>query len=190
MYEMPAVIFAGGKSSRMGQDKALLPFGGYNSLTRFQYNKLSALFSKVYLLAKEEKFDFDAPFIKDLYEESSPLIGIISIFKCLDVEEVFVLSVDAPFIDKKIIHTILKEREAQSDAIIAQSPNGLEPLCGLYRRSILPLAESQLAHGNHRLHTLLKSAKTKTVTFKEVKPFTNINHPHEYQEALLQYLHT
>jgi len=36
-----AIIFAGGKSSRMGRDKALLPFGGYDTLTEYQYRRLS-----------------------------------------------------------------------------------------------------------------------------------------------------
>jgi len=71
-HDMAAVIFAGGKSSRMGSDKALLPFGGYGSLSEFQYHKLSRTFKKVYLSAKEDKFDFAMEDIHDRYEESTP----------------------------------------------------------------------------------------------------------------------
>ena len=55
-----AVILAGGKSSRMQQDKALLPFGEVNSLAEFQYRRLSKIFSKVYISSKYNKFDFNA----------------------------------------------------------------------------------------------------------------------------------
>ena len=53
-----AVIFAGGKSSRMGEDKSLLPFGTYTTLAEYQHAKLSKLFYKVYLSAKKNKFIF------------------------------------------------------------------------------------------------------------------------------------
>ena len=58
-----AVILAGGKSSRMKQDKALLPFGDTNSLAEFQYRRLSKIFSKVYISSKNNKFDFDVNII-------------------------------------------------------------------------------------------------------------------------------
>ena len=179
-----AVIFAGGKSSRMGKDKALLPFGEHSTLTEFQQNKLSTLFDKVYISAKENKFNFDCMFIEDIYTENSPLVGIISIFETLKVEELFILSVDAPFIDKEIIERLLEHRQTDVDVIVAQSPSGVQPLCGLYKRSILPLAYAQLEKGNHRLGDLLDLANTLYVKFDEDTPFTNLNHPEEYQKAL------
>jgi molybdopterin-guanine dinucleotide biosynthesis protein A len=179
-----AVIFAGGKSSRMGEDKALLPFGKYNSLAEFQQHKLSTLFEKVYISAKEDKFDFDCMVIEDNYTESSPLLGIISIFETLVVEEAFILSVDAPFVDKETIQRILEHNQTFLDVIVAQSPSGVQPLCGLYKRSILPLAYLQLEKGNHRLGDLLRLANTLFVKFDEDTPFTNLNHPEEYQKAL------
>ncbi|HEY9190437.1 MAG TPA: NTP transferase domain-containing protein, partial [Sulfurovum sp.] len=69
---IPAVIIAGGKSSRMGEDKALLPFGPYRSLAEFQYHRLSSLFETVYISAKKHKFDFSCRVIEDIHQESSP----------------------------------------------------------------------------------------------------------------------
>ena len=60
-----AVIFAGGKSSRMGEDKALLPFSNYPTLTEFQHDKLSTLFDDVYISAKQNNFDFECRVIQD-----------------------------------------------------------------------------------------------------------------------------
>lgn len=186
-YPLSAIIFAGGESSRMGEDKALLPFGGYNTLSEFQYHKLDALFQKTYLSAKKNKFHFDCTVIADLYEESSPLVGIISIFETLKVDEVFILSVDAPFVDADSIKNILACNEKGADAIIAESSSGMQPLCGIYKRSILSLAKEQLEKENHRLGDLLKRANTLFVRFEEDSAFANLNHPEEYQQALMRF---
>ena len=183
-YPIPAVIFAGGKSSRMGEDKALLPFGEHPTLTQFQVKKLSLYFDPVYISAKTDKFDFECSVIEDTQKESSPLIGILSIFETLEVDEVFILSVDAPFVDKEVIETIFKNRNDQYDIVVAKSPSGIQPLCGCYKRSIVPLAYAQLAKGNHKLLDLLALATTQFVAFEEDEPFTNLNHPEEYLEAL------
>ena len=182
-YEMSAVLFAGGKSSRMGKDKALLPFGSYPTLSEFQYRRLSKLFKGVYLCAKENKFDFEASVIIDVYPQSSPLIGLISIFETLQADEVFILSVDAPFVNEQVIESLLGHSK-KGDAVIAKSPNGVEPLCGVYRRSILPLAKKHLKVEDHKLNSLLKEADTKFITFKESSTFINLNNPHEYKNAL------
>ena len=187
IHPISAIIFAGGKSSRMGQDKSLLPFGEYKSLAAFQYAKLNRLFENVYISAKEDKFDLTTAVIQDILQESSPLIGLISIFETLTVDEVFVLSVDAPFVDKEIIERLLEVNDPLFDIVVAQSPNGVQPLCGIYKRSILPLAYAQLKEGNHRLNDLLAVANTCFVTFEEESLFANLNHPEEYQEAIKRF---
>ncbi len=183
-YTIPAIIFAGGRSSRMGKDKALLPFGTAKSLSEFQYLRLATLFEEVYLCAKEAKFDFSAPVILDRYTESSPLVGLVSVFETLQADEVFILSVDAPFVDEATIKKLLQCTQP-GDAIIAKTPSGTQPLCGLYRRSILPLAKTYLNKGMHRLNHLLQTSQTHYVTFPDDSLFFNLNHPHEYEQALL-----
>jgi molybdopterin-guanine dinucleotide biosynthesis protein A len=183
-YHMPAVIFAGGKSSRMGEDKALLPFGSFGTLAQYQYEKLKRYFEKVYISTKENKFDFKAELIHDRYEVHSPLAGIVSIFETLKEDEIFILSVDAPFVEKKVIGVLMKEEREGYDAVIAQTQSGLQPLCGIYKRSLIPLAEQELKENRHRLTHLLQHSKSKFVLFEEEDPFANLNHPHEYREAL------
>ena len=183
-HTIPAVIFAGGKSSRMGKDKALLPFGNAATLSEFQYKRLEALFENVYMSAKAYKFKFECHLIEDRYEEHSPLAALISVFESLDDEAVFVLSVDAPFVDKSVIDILFQHSTSDHDVIVAKSPKGLEPLCAIYKRSILPAALHQIETGNHRLTDLLKSVECKEIFFETEYPFTNLNHPEEYERAL------
>ncbi len=182
-HRMPAIIFAGGKSSRMGQDKALLPFGGFGTLAQYQYERLQKYFDEVYISTKDEKFDFKAPLIHDRYTVHSPLAGIVSVFETLKHDNVFILSVDAPFVDNSVITKLMEEDEAQYDTVIARTEDGLQPLCGIYKRSILTLAREQLQQNSHRLGYLLQQAKSHEVFFEDEMLFSNLNHLHEYEAA-------
>lgn len=185
-FSISCVIFAGGKSSRMGQDKSLLPFGGYNSLAEFQYQRLTKLFDNVYISAKENKFDFDAEIIEDSPTDNlyAPTAGFEAMFKKLDDERVFVLSVDTPFVDEEEIRILLEQDGNNLDAVIAKTASGSHPMCGIYHRSLLHAFETMLKEDNHRLGQLLKRAKTKFMMFENEEAFANLNHPHEYEEAL------
>ena len=177
-----AVILAGGRSSRMQQDKALLPFGGYDSLAEFQYRRLSKIFSKVYISSKNNKFDFDVHVLEDKYKGSSPLVALVSMFETLEeLEEVFVLSVDAPFVSHKSIAK-LYESTSSFDVLVAESSSGLEPLCAVYRRSCLKEAKKALELNKHRLQSLLEQLKIKRVKIDDDECM-NLNYPSEYEIA-------
>jgi len=177
-----AVLFAGGKSSRMGEDKALLPFGDCPSMAAFQYQKLKTLFPTVYISSKTDKFDFSAPLIIDRYPESSPMVALASLFETVDAQAVFVLSVDMPLLRTEEIERLCRHYQTQQpDILIARSPRGLEPLCGVYHRSILPHIHALLAADTHRMRALLERVRTETLTFAQSNSFTNINTPEEYR---------
>jgi len=182
--DIPCIIFAGGKSSRMGEDKSLLPFGDFDSLIEYQYSKLSNIFSKVYISAKENKFSFTCNLIKDSSDIYAPTAGFVSIFKSLDVSNIFVLSVDTPFVDKKEIERLIALDSDNVDATIAKTAQGSHPMCGIYHRSLQPTFEKMLKENNHKLGYLLRESKTQWIMFEEEEAFSNLNHPHEYKEAL------
>lgn len=186
MYDIPAVIFAGGKSSRMGMDKALLPFGGYNTLSEFQYKKLKRLFNSVYLSSKENKFDFKCDLILDTYQVSSPLVGLLSIFETLHCDRVLVLSVDAPLVDEQVFNTLIDAYDEEHDAVIAKSPKGLQPLCGIYNHSIMDLLQKAYENDEHKLTKLLHASNMKTIPFDDEVLFTNLNYRKEYEKLLLR----
>lgn len=187
MLDIPCVIFAGGKSSRMKEDKSLLPFGSFNTLTEFQLSRLSKIFQNVYISCKEKsKFNFEADFIEDIETDSiyAPTAGFISVFEHLKCERFFIISVDSPFIDENEIKKIVAADIKDADATIAKTPRGIEPMCGIYHISTKEKFFYMLKENSHKMGLLLKSSKTLYVEFEDEKSFLNLNHPHEYKEAL------
>lgn len=189
MFTLPCILFAGGKSSRMGQDKSLLPFGGYSSLAQFQYNRLSKLFNHVYISTKtSDKFSFEADFILDSQSSDfAPTAGFVSAFETLECERFFAISVDTPFIDEVIFNALVDADSTDLDAVIAKTSSGSHPLCGIYHRSLLKEFQRMQHEGDHRLGKLLSMSQTHFIAFENEEPFMNLNHPNEYSEALMRY---
>ncbi|WP_373036262.1 molybdenum cofactor guanylyltransferase MobA [Sulfurimonas sp.] len=187
MFNIPCVIFAGGKSSRMGEDKSLLPFAGFNTLTEFQFSRLSKIFKTVYISCKDKsKFDFEADFIEDVKttQAFAPTAGFVAIYNELKEDAFFALSVDAPFVGAEEIKKIIDADIKDSDATIAKTEFGVQPMCGIYHRSLQKEFKQMLQTDSHKLGFLLKNSNTTFVNFDDEKPFLNLNHPHEYKEAL------
>jgi len=187
MHNTPCIIFAGGKSSRMGEDKALLPFGGYKTLAHYQYDRLSKIFNTVYISCKESsKFDFEAHFLEDIQTDVTfaPTVGFVTAFRTLECESFFALSVDTPFVTNKEITQLFEADTSTYDATVAKTDEGIQPLCGIYHASLQNNFEEMLKTENHKLGYLLKNVHTQYVYFEQTQPFLNLNHPHQYQEAL------
>ena len=173
----------------MGEDKALLPFADFDTLTEFQLHRLQKLFSTVYISCKDKnKFDF---FNRDLFIEDTlasdvyaPTAGFVAIFEKLKIDKIFVLSVDSPFVGKSEISALLEADVDEFDATIAKTEFGVQPMCGIYHQSLEKEFQKMLRDDNHKLGYLLKNSKTKFITFKDEKSFLNLNNPQEYQEAL------
>ena len=186
-FPLPCVIFAGGKSSRMGRDKALLPFGGEPTLAAYQFTRLSPLFPATYLSAKTaEKFSDAMPVIVDepALGMFAPTAGFISVLRRLGNERFFALSVDTPFVDASVIAALLAADHEGLDAVIARTAEGMHPLCGIYHPRLLPRFESMAASGDHALGKMLQTADVAYVDFTNEELFANLNRPEEYAAAL------
>ncbi|NWF66687.1 MAG: molybdenum cofactor guanylyltransferase MobA [Campylobacterales bacterium] len=181
MIDFHCVIVAGGKSSRMGEDKSLLPFGEFNSLAEFQHNRLSKIFQKVSISSKNNKFDFECEVIEDLkdFDEFSPMVAIYSIFESLK-SDAFLISVDTPFVDEDIIYKLFEN--FKSDVSVAKTDR-LHPLCGFYKKSIHDKIKECLKNDIHKLNFLLKQLKCDVLDFSEDERFLNLNYKDEYEKA-------
>ncbi|MBN2782385.1 MAG: molybdenum cofactor guanylyltransferase MobA [Campylobacterales bacterium] len=190
MIDTPCVIFAGGKSSRMGSDKSLIPFGGFDTMTEYQIDKLQKIFSTIYISCKDKvKFkslkNYDSlNFIEEDGEIYAPTIGFISVFETLKCDRFFAISVDTPFIDYEIIKKNFDNDSSGLDAVIAVVDGMIQPMCGLYHKSMYKKFNEMLKDKNYKLGYGLKNSNTNFVDFKCMKKFLNINYPSDYKKAL------
>ncbi|MBN2895235.1 MAG: molybdenum cofactor guanylyltransferase MobA [Campylobacterales bacterium] len=187
---MIGVLFAGGKSSRMGSNKALLPFGGYPTLAEFQLRRLEEIFEAVYISVKNaDTLPFTCKQILDPpHADFAPTAGFIAAFEALHVSRFFALSVDTPFVGVDEIMRLIEADEESLDAVIARTPQGTHPLCGIYHRSLAPHFVRMAQEHDHRLGKLLSCVHTRYVDFADEAPFANLNHPYEYDAALQRML--
>jgi molybdopterin-guanine dinucleotide biosynthesis protein A len=181
---LPLVIVAGGRSSRMGSDKSLLPFGSFKTLTQYQLDKHKNNFSSLHVSCKtKDKFDFKADFIEDTkeFDEYSPLIALYSILKVFD-EPICILSVDTPFVGIEVYEKLSTCKD-DFDVVIARSPYGSHQLCAIYSPSILPILKEQIESNNHKIRNMLDKVKTKYIDFNDDDIFTNLNKLEDYEKA-------
>jgi molybdenum cofactor guanylyltransferase len=185
MIPLPCVIMAGGKSSRMGSDKSLLPFGGYKTLTEYQIQRVSSWFQTVYVSCKHsDKFDFDALFIEDVseFEDFSPLVALYSVLKKLHTP-ICVLSVDTPFVGKEVFLKLYDALDEETDAVIARVNQRSHQLCAIYSRALLAKMKENLRKNRHKIQALFEDATIKYIDFDDESDFLNLNHQEEYIQA-------
>jgi len=188
---IPCIIFAGGKSSRMGTNKALLPFGPYKSLISYQVQRLQKVFKEVYISTKDQEVfsGIPAQIIEDtLFPDiSAPSTGFINIFKRLkDQDCFFVLSVDAPFVSESLISKLLDLRSEKYEAIIVRTPSGIHPLCGIYSKALEKKFKEMIEKKDYKLKRLLDEANVFYMDVEDEKLLSNLNTPQEYKEALVR----
>ena len=182
--DIPLVIFAGGKSSRMREDKALLPFSSSPTLTQFQLKRFEKIFKKVYISCKDKtKFNFEADFIEDIdISLSSPFVGIYSCFEKLESDCIFTLSVDTPFVKLDVYEKLFLYNS--HDGVVPVTKRGYQPLCALYKRSIKPKLKELIKENKLKFSNLYDKIDVKYVEFQNEEDFDNLNFKDEYEKAI------
>lgn len=185
-FEISCVILCGGKSSRMGEDKSLLPFSTSNSLTEYQYKRLKPYFKNVYLSSKINKFDFVDNNELILDEDKnvfSPILGLNTIFNKLKNQKVFIITVDTPFVSIKSINKLIEESK-DVDICVAQTER-IHNLCGIFSSDISLSIKNMIDNDIHKIGYLIKNNKSKIVEFRDNDEFININNKDDYNKSHL-----
>jgi len=168
--DITGIILAGGKSQRIGKDKALLTVEGEAFLTRIA-RTMRSVFNKVFIISNNGSYRFlDLPVYKDVYEGCGPLAGIHSGLLHSKTPACFVVACDTPFVSKEFIEYIISF-EFQAEAKIASTENKLHPLCGLYSRTCLPIIEESLREGKLRVQDVLARLHTVVIPITSRLPF-------------------
>ena len=181
------VILAGGRSSRMGQDKALLPIRG-RPMIEIIAGMMRSVFDTVCIAAdRVETFRFlGLPVFPDIYPLCGPLGGIHAALSRCRSDRVFVSACDTPLIPPALIHHLLK-RHTNRAATIALHGGNVHPLCGVYEKSALPRIEEFLQASNLKVLNLLPVIGaayvniTPDLPFYRADLFENGNDPESFQ---------
>lgn len=190
-HPLSAIVLAGGKSSRMGREKSLLPFGG-TTLIEYLASVLKPVFSETLIVTdRREKFrglDLQGAAIhEDRFPERGPLGGIYTGLAASGHGACCVLTCDMPFVDGEFLAQLAGFWEEQYDALCLESPEGkLEPFPGIYHRQARHLARLLLEGGHLSVQLFLRVAAVKVLTVekKKIRIFTNMNTIEDYYQAL------
>lgn len=178
-----AALLAGGKSSRMGRDKAMLDWCGA-ALWRVQLGRLIELNPEHLLLSRRAEQEFKtllADHVIDPPDNPGPLGAIV---RCLEIAQLplLVLAVDMPCMTTTFLASLIQS----GDGVVCREPNGFQPLCAVYPASALPLIRAAIQEQNYKMQSVVGQLvaeglmKARDLQPDEVPLFFNTNTPEEY----------
>lgn len=187
--DITGVILVGGKSRRMGRDKAFLEIAG-RPLFEIVLELFRDHFSRVLLVGNRgERFaSYGLPVLPDIYPGSS-LGGLYTGLYHAETEHVFVSSCDLPFPSAAVLRHLCSLKEG-FDAVVPSTNYGYEPLFALYSKSCLAPIKAQLETGEFCAFAYYPQVKIRYVPPEELAPldadgraFLNLNTPEEFARA-------
>ena len=185
-----AFVLAGGKSSRMGSDKAFLRLGEETLLSR-ALKLAGAVASEVCIVGDAKKFAVFGQVVEDVYRERGPLGGIHAALSGSTTELNLMLAVDLPFVTQELLQYLLS-RALESGAMVTvpRTGSGFQPLCAVYRRGFAEVAEQSLLEGKNKIDSLFARVETCVIEENELlragfseQMFRNLNTPQELEQA-------
>ncbi|PAX60005.1 molybdenum cofactor guanylyltransferase [Brunnivagina elsteri] len=187
--KLTAIILVGGKSSRMGQDKSLLPINGIPLLLGV-YQVAAACANRVYFITPwQERYQDLLPensiFIREdllLGETQGPLVAFSQGLAQVETEWVLLLACDLPKLKIEIVQAWAEKLvDVRKDAIafLAHHPKGWEPLCGFYHRSSLPGLNEFINEGGRSFQQWLNQNIVEIIPSNQTSIFFNCNTPED-----------
>jgi molybdenum cofactor guanylyltransferase len=186
MSQFSIAILVGGKSSRMGQNKALLDIGG-KPLLQVMIERLKPLEAEIFLVANaaEHYQQFNLPIIPDKIPNKAALGGIYTALQHSKHESCFVLACDMPLIQPKLLIRMLESVDANALALVPRFKNNVQPLHSLYKESCIKGLESALEQNHLKIRQFLESICVQYFDdYQAIDPlgvsFSNLNSPEDY----------
>ena len=191
MVEVSGFITAGGRSSRMGQDKAWLRLGGSTMIERV-INALKPVATTISIIANKEEYkNLGLPVFRDTYAGIGPLEAIRTALANSPTRRVLLVGCDLPFVTPELF-AFLIGLEGDQQAIVPVGRDGrLEPLCALYTTDSLTEVTSLIESGERKVARLFDRIPARFVGFDELNHlkgsslfFENINTPEELSRVI------
>jgi len=185
-----AFILGGGKSSRMGSDKAFLKLAGRPLVAR-AVELARQVAPEVSIVGDPEKFTTYGRVVRDIFRDRGPLGGIHAALAASESDWNLILAVDLPFLTAPFLDYLLQRAKSFGAVITVPSAHGyFQPLCAVYRRQFVEVAERALAEGRNKIDALFPSVTIRCISEEELTGagysssiFRNVNTPDEWERA-------
>jgi molybdenum cofactor guanylyltransferase len=189
-----AAILAGGRSSRMGRDKAGVELDGVPLVARVA-RAIAQCIARVRIVLHDADASppLDLPVIRDIHKERAPLVGIAAALACAEAPWVLIAACDMPDLQPALLLALcaLAPVESPYSIIVPEGPRGPEPLLALYRPRLLPLLEERIVAGDLALQPLLATEHALRIPADDLRSadptlasLHNVNRPEDLDRGL------
>ena len=189
-------VQAGGASRRFGRDKALVGFGGRTMLAQTT-GLLASVCGEVIIVAAEGQYpDALVPLLADRWPGQGPLGGILTALQSSALrgtESIWnlIVSCDMPFLTRDWLEFLCQRAERSAAQVaVAESANGLEPLCACWKTTSMPSVQAAFDSGVRKVSDAMKRLPMEVLDVSVWKRFDtkgrlfwNVNTPADYEEA-------
>lgn len=180
------VLLMGGKSTRMGRDKAFLPYNGIPFWKKISEEMMKCGSTYLSIDSIKRAPETDCNLILDEYSSIGPIGGIYSGLLKVKEDLVFFAPCDMPVLTSKLIHAIIGQYKEDYDGLIVSGRNGkIYPTIGVYSKRLLPIIQDKIKKNDNRLMKLVNEQKFKVVPVDTLLPefeLMNLNTWEDYLE--------
>lgn len=191
--DLTSFVLTGGKSSRMGRDKAALSLAEGESLLEHALAVAAAVSPEVRIVGSRALYAQHAwagQIVEDVFPDRGPLGGIHAALASSSTDFNLVIAVDMPRVNAELLAYLAdRAHKAQAMVTIARIARGYQPLCAIYRRAFGTLAEQALRAGQNKIDALFAEVTIEVVEESELREagfgpelFANVNTPEEYRK--------
>ena len=188
--KITGILLAGGKSERMGREKGFIRVGD-SMMYQFPLNVLESLCHKI-LISTRKQLEIEEAHeqVKDLISDIGPMGGLYTCLKHSETDLNLVVPYDLPLVNRELFLHLLKHVDGYDIVIAAKEPGKPEPLCGIYRKTVLPVMQTMIHEKNYAIHQLLTRVNSNilivdhTLPFFHEKLFINVNSPSDLKDIL------
>jgi molybdopterin-guanine dinucleotide biosynthesis protein A len=186
-------VLAGGRGRRMGRDKATVQLDGRPLISYPVSTLRSAGLDVVLALRSGQEMPSgvgDVSVVHDEVEGAGPLGGLQTLLNWMSSEWALVTSCDQPFVRVNLLHGIMAHADCSADAVVARTPERLQPFPGLYRKNCLPTVEEALKGSQRGILDVLRGISLCELAGEDLdcldlehSTFINVNTPQDLLEA-------
>lgn len=195
--EISAIILAGGRSSRMGTNKAMLPLAGTPVIERL-ITQLQEVANHIVIAggAFETYRQLGVEVVPDYFPEQGPLSGIHAGLTACHSPWCLVVACDMPFANQKVFQQLyercIQEESDKYQAIVPVVEGRVQPLLAAYRQTVIPNLTSALKNGQLKMTQWVEQLETQYVDGLELSAEAgltpdllqfNMNKPNDYEYA-------